>query len=234
MLNLGRRAKYLVMALEGDLSVIAHLGMSGSFRIEEEGSIGDFHHARSKDRAHDHVIFILAGEDGSDIRIVYNDPRRFGFMDLLTASQRKQHPVFTSLGLEPLSPEFDGATLARVCRGRKTSLKVALLDQRLVAGIGNIYASEALHIARLSPLRRAGLIATPTGAPRDSAHRLAAAIKQVLNAAIARANGRRYRSARFRVYDRDGEPCLRAGCDGVIRRATQAGRSTFYCPVCQR
>jgi formamidopyrimidine-DNA glycosylase len=221
---LDRRAKYLLAKLSSGETLLMHLGMSGSFRIELPGE------ARVPLNLHDHVVFDL----DSGVRVIFNDPRRFGFMDLLTASERKEHPVFTSLGLEPLSAEFDGAALARACRGRKTSLKVALLDQRLVAGIGNIYASEALHIARLSPRRRAGVIATPTGAPRDSAHRLAAAIKQVLNAAIARANGGRYRSARFRVYDREGEPCLRTGCDGVIRRTTQAGRSTFYCPVCQR
>ena len=198
--------------------------MSGWFRIELPGK------GRSPLGLHDHVVFDL----DSGVRVLFNDPRRFGFMDLLTASEREQHPVLTSLGLEPLSADFDGAALARACRGKKIALKVALLDQRIVAGVGNIYASEALHLARLSPRRRAGVLATPTGAPRESAHRLAAAIKQVLNEAIARAAGRRYRSSRFRVYDREAEPCLRAGCTGVVQRRTQAGRSTFYCPVCQR
>ena len=153
-----------------------HLGMSGSFRIEAAGD------ARSPLALHDHVVFDL--ESGA--RVIFTDPRRFGFMDLLTVTEREQHPVLSRLGPEPLSAEFDGWALARACRGKKTSLKAALLDQRVVAGLGNIYASEALHVARLSPRRRAGILATPTGTPRDSAHRLAAAIKQVLNEAIAR------------------------------------------------
>ena len=129
---------------------------------------------------------------------------------------------------------FDGAALARACRGKKIAIKVALLDQLVVAGLGNIYASEALHVARLSPRRRAGILATPAGAPRESAHRLAAAIKRVLNEAIDRAAGRPYRTSRFRVYDREGEPCRRRGSAGVVQRRIQAGRSTFYCAVCQR
>lgn len=166
--------------------------------------------------------------------ITFNDPRRFGSMDLLTATQLARHPVLSRLGPEPLSPEFDAAALARACKGKKTPLKVALLDQRVVAGLGNIYASEALHLAGLSPQRRASSIATPGGAPRPEASRLTAAIKRVLTRAIERTSDTRYRSSRFRVYDREGLPCLRAGCGGTIKRRTQAGRSTFYCPVCQR
>ena len=135
---------------------------------------------------------------------------------------------------EPLSAEFDGAALARACRGKKTSLKSALLDQRVVAGLGNIYASEALHLAGLSPRRRAGTLATPRGAPRDSAHRLAAAIRKVLNDAIARAAGTRTaRRASASTTARVSHAAAR-GCDGVIRRRAQTGRSTFFCPVCQR
>jgi len=178
---------------------------------------------------HDHVVFDL--ESGA--RVLFNDPRRFGFMDLLTTVQREQHPVLRRLGPEPLSRDFDGSALAHALRGKKTSLKAALLDQRVVAGLGNIYASEALHVAGLSPRKRAGTLATRTGEPRDSTHRLAAAIKQVLNDAIARTAGGRYRSSRFRVYDREGQPCRRRSCEGVIRRRTQAGRSSFYCSACQ-
>ncbi len=234
---LARRAKYLLAELSSGETLLMHLGMSGSFRIEWPGvrlaAAGDRERrgARATVDRHDHVVFDL----DSGARVLFNDPRRFGFMDLLTAAEREQHPVLSRLGPEPLSADFDGAALARACRGKKTSLKAALLDQRIVAGVGNIYASEALHLAGLSPRRRAGTLATPTGAPRDSAHRLAAAIKQVLNAAIARAAaGRRYRSSRFRVYDREGQPCRRGGCEGVVQRRIQAGRSTFYCPVCQR
>ncbi len=219
-----RRAKYLLAALSSGETLLMHLGMSGSFRIELPGE------SRQALDLHDHVVFDL----DSGARVVFNDPRRFGFMDLLTPAEREQHAVLSRLGPEPLSADFDGAALARACRGKKTSIKVALLDQRVVAGIGNIYASEALHIAGLSPRRRAEIVATPTGLPRESAHRLAAAIKKVLNDAIARADGAPYRGSRFRVYGREGEPCRRAGCEGVIQRRTQAGRSTFYCPVCQR
>jgi formamidopyrimidine-DNA glycosylase len=221
---LTRRAKYLLAQLSSGETLLMHLGMSGSFRVEQAAG------ARSTLDLHDHVVFDL----DSGARVVFTDPRRFGFMDLLTATERDQHPVLSRLGPEPLSAEFDGWALARACRGKKTSLKAALLDQRVVAGLGNIYASEALHVSGLSPRRRAGTLATLPGAPRDSAHRLAAAIKKVLNEAIARSAGGRYRSSRFRVYDREGQPCPRRGCGGVVRRITQSGRSTFYCPVCQR
>jgi formamidopyrimidine-DNA glycosylase len=137
------------------------------------------------------------------------------------------------MGPEPLSREFNGPSLARACKGKKVSLKVALLDQRVVAGLGNIYASEALHHARLSPFRKAGTIATVSGAPKKSATQLAASIKVVLTNAIKRRESP-YRSARFKVYDRDGQPCLRAGCGGTIKAMWQAGRSTYYCPKCQR
>jgi formamidopyrimidine-DNA glycosylase len=234
---LTRRAKYLLAELSSGETLLMHLGMSGSFRIElaraRLAGSGDRQPrgARATVDRHDHVVF----EFDSGVRVLFNDPRRFGFMDLLSAAEREQHPVLSRLGPEPLSADFVGAALARACRGKRTSLKAALLDQRVVAGVGNIYASEALHVAGLSPRRRAGTLATPAGAPRDSAHRLAAAIKQVLNAAIARAAaGGRYRSSRFRVYDREGRPCRRVGCKGVIQRRIQAGRSTFYCPVCQR
>jgi formamidopyrimidine-DNA glycosylase len=180
---------------------------------------------------HDHVVFHMS----SGAVVVFNDPRRFGQMDLLSPAALADHAALRTLGPEPLSAEFDAEALARALRGEKTSLKAALLDQRVVAGLGNIYVSEALHRARLSPNRRASTIATPSGAPREGARALATAIRQVLTEAIARAiDPRAYRSSRFRVYDREGEPCRRPRCGGVIRRRTQAGRSTFYCPVCQR
>src|SRR5215471_5362252 len=179
---------------------------------------------------HDHVVFHMS----SGAVIAFNDPRRFGMMTLLTPRQLAGHAVLSTLGPEPLSDAFDAAALARACRGRKTPLKAALLDQAVVAGLGNIYAAEALHLAGLSPLRAAGTLATAGGEPREAAHRLAAAIKQVLARAVARQTAKRYRGARFQVYDREAEPCLRPGCGGTIRRRTQAGRSTFYCPRCQR
>jgi formamidopyrimidine-DNA glycosylase len=178
------------------------------------------------------LVPIASGE--TLILIVFNDPRRFGFMDLAPSDMLSKHPAIGALGPEPLSGEFDAVRLARACAGKKTSLKAALLDQRVVAGLGNIYVSEALHVAGLSPQRKAKTIATPSGTPRDGAHRLAAAIKLVLEQAIERASDERYRGGWFRVYDREGERCRRRGCGGVVRRRAQGGRSTFYCRDCQR
>ena len=221
--SVDRRAKYLVVPLSSGETLLMHLGMSGSFQVARERLTGVA-------GRHDHVEFRMS----SGAIVTFNDPRRFGFMDLVAAGALSSHPVLSTLGPEPLSAEFDAAALAAACRGRKTSLKVALLDQRVVAGLGNIYAVEALHVARLSPERQASTIATPSGAPRESARRLAAAIKQVLTEAIERQSNRLYRSSRFRVYDREAERCGRRGCGGTIARRTQAGRSTFFCPRCQR
>ena len=222
--RLHRRAKYLLADLSSGDTLVMHLGMSGSFRVEDHGGI------EPPRAAHDHVVLHL--ESGPSV--VFNDPRRFGVMDVVPTASLPQHPTIGRLGPEPLSPGFDATALARACARKKTPLKAALLDQRVVAGLGNIYASEALHVAGLSPARRASTIAAPSGAPRDSAVRLAAAIKQVLEEAIARTGGQVYRSSRFRVYDREGARCRRRGCAGVVRRRTQAGRSTFYCAACQR
>jgi formamidopyrimidine-DNA glycosylase len=153
-------------------------------------------------------------------------------MDLAARDRFAEYPSLRVMGPEPLSADFDAAALARACRGKRIALKVALLDQRIVAGIGNIYASEALHHARLSPLGKASSISTASGQPKPHAKRLVAGVKAVLHAAIRRRESP-YRSARFRVYERDGGSCLRKGCGGTIRRITQAGRSTFYCPRCQ-
>ncbi|PYR90530.1 MAG: DNA-formamidopyrimidine glycosylase [Acidobacteria bacterium] len=218
-----RRAKYLLVPLSSGETLLMHLGMSGSFRV-------DRHRRKPDPGRHDHVMF----EMSFGTSVTFTDPRRFGFMDLVSEDALAMHPVLSTLGPEPLSAEFDASALARACRGRKTPLKIALLDQRVVAGLGNIYASEALHLARLSPHRQASTIATASGAPRESARRLAAAIKQVLAEAVERLSQAVYRSARFRVYDREAARCRRAGCGGTIRRRTQAGRSTFFCPVCQR
>lgn len=229
--RLERRAKYLIATLASGEALLVHLGMSGSFSVHEPQPLRQGDRRRRAPDPHDHVVFRLS----SGVAIVFNDPRRFGLMTLLTPVQRRRHPVLSRLGPEPLAPSFDANALAQAVRGRKTSLKAALLDQRVVAGLGNIYASEALHLARLSPFRRASTIVTRTGAPRAAAVRLTGAIKRVLSAAIARTSMRAsYRGTRFRVYDREGERCLRSGCSGRIARRTQAGRSTFYCPVCQR
>ena len=223
-----RRGKYLLVALRSGDTLLAHLGMSGSFRTAPAAREGDVDTSSEAD-AHDHVVLGLS----SGVVVTFNDPRRFGLMDLVAGKDAAAHDALAGLGPEPLDAAFDAAVLARACAGKRVSLKVALLDQRLVAGVGNIYASEALHHARLSPRRRASTIASRTGGPREGAIRLVAGIKAVLRQAIARQE-QAYRTGRFRVYEREGQPCLRRGCPGIIRRITQAGRSTYYCPACQR
>jgi formamidopyrimidine-DNA glycosylase len=224
---LKRRAKYLLAELASGDSLLMHLGMSGDFRVDPEA--GDGSGPPFTPAPHDHVIFYM----NSGAIVIFNDPRRFGVMDLLPPEAQATFPALSRLGPEPLSGEFDAAALARALRGKKTPLKAALLDQRVVAGLGNIYVSEALHRAGLSPSRRASTVATRAGQPRPAARRLAAAIKAVLNDALARSSRTGYRASRFRVYDREGERCLRRRCPGIIKRRTQAGRSTFYCPACQ-
>ena len=221
--TVARRGKYLTLELSSGETLIMHLGMSGWFHVAK---IGD----RSREaEAHDHVAFVMS----SGQTVLFNDPRRFGFMDLAEREQLDAYPALSKMGPEPLSPNLDAKALARACRGKKVALKVALLDQRVVAGLGNIYASEALHHAGLSPTRKAATIATTKGEPKKQAEQLVKSIKSVLTSAIKRRESP-YRSARFKVYERDGEPCLRAGCAGMIKRLWQAGRSTFYCPVCQK
>jgi formamidopyrimidine-DNA glycosylase len=174
VLALRRRAKYLVAPLSSRDTLVMHLGMSGSFRVDFDAGRDQEPPAVNTDAEvrHDHVVFHMS----SGAIVTFNDPRRFGFMDLVPAEKLTTHAVLSTLGPEPLSPEFGAETLARVCKGKKTSLKAALLDQRVVAGLGNIYVSEALHVARLSPQRLASTIATAAGRPREAAGRLAAAI----------------------------------------------------------
>jgi formamidopyrimidine-DNA glycosylase len=221
-----RRGKYLLVVLGSGDTLLMHLGMSGSFRV---------HRARRGNAAtepadkHDHVVFELS----NGATVTFNDPRRFGVMDVIAGAAADTPGGIAALGPEPLSPAFDAAVLAAACAGKRVSLKVALLDQRIVAGVGNIYASEALHRAGLSPTRRASTLATAAGAARPPAVRLVAAIKAALNDAIAQ-QARPNHSGRFLVYERDGERCHRRGCGGKVRRITQAGRSTYYCPRCQK
>jgi len=237
---LSRRAKYLLADLSSGDVLLMHLGMSGSFRVNQ--STPDvFHLPRSSDRAHDHVIFHMT----SGATVTFNDPRRFGFMLLIPRSELAMHPLMAALGPEPLGNAFDAAMLARACANKKTSLKAALGDQKVVAGLGNIYVCEALHRARLSPKRQASTLATQSGAAMARAIRLVEAIKAVLGDAIA-AGGSSLRDHRrtdgglgdfqhnFRVYDREGQACPTPGCRGHIRRIVQVGRSTFFCPVCQK
>jgi formamidopyrimidine-DNA glycosylase len=241
---LTRRAKYLLLELSSDDVLLMHLGMSGSFRIrhdESEHLPGAFTHERSTAQPHDHVVFYMA----SGAMVTFNDPRRFGFMLLTRRDDLQGHPLIRSLGPEPLGNAFDAAMLAQACRNKKTSLKAALSDQRVVAGLGNIYVCEALHRARLSPKRQASTLATRAGLPAPRAQTLVEAVRAVLGDAIE-AGGSSLRDHRqtdgelglfqhsFRVYDREGQKCVTQGCRGAVRRIVQVGRSTFYCPICQR
>ncbi|PVB61280.1 bifunctional DNA-formamidopyrimidine glycosylase/DNA-(apurinic or apyrimidinic site) lyase [Labrenzia sp. 011] len=244
---LSRRSKYLLADIDSGDVLVMHLGMSGSFRVETALAAelpGQFAHARGKNPKHDHVVFHLEPAAGPAARIVYNDPRRFGFMDLVSRPQLDTHPYFRDLGLEPLGNELSGETLARLFAGRKTPLKAALLNQKYIAGLGNIYVCEALWRTGLSPQRPAGILATKAGRPTAKAELLAANIRTILEEAI-RAGGSSlkdhaqtdgtlgYFQHSFAVYDQEGEPCRTAGCPGTVARLVQSGRSTFYCPACQ-
>jgi formamidopyrimidine-DNA glycosylase len=249
--GLGRRAKYLLADLASGDVLLMHLGMSGSFRVIKDGECntpGAFQRSLSELRAHDHVVFHMS----SGASIVFNDPRRFGYMKIIARQAIEDEPLLRGLGPEPLGNEFDASMLARSCANKKTSLKAALLDQRVVAGLGNIYVCEALFRAYLSPRRLAATLATkagrngvPGGEATEHAKRLVSAIHAVLNQAI-KAGGSSLRDHRqtsgelgyfqhsFQVYDREGEKCATDGCSGVVRRFTQNGRSTFWCPKCQK
>jgi formamidopyrimidine-DNA glycosylase len=242
IVEVNRRAKYLLFELDSGETLIVHLGMSGSFRMEktEVSTPGKFHHERSKDPKHDHVVFVL---DNGWV-VTYNDPRRFGFMDLAPTKALDKHPRMHGLGAEPLAPEFDAHSLAKLFAGARTSLKAGLLDQKRIAGLGNIYVSEALFRAGLSPSKPASILANARGAPTKAAAAVATAIRNVLEEAVE-AGGSTLRDHRqangelgyfqhvFKVYDREGLPCARERCRGIVARITQSGRSTFYCSKCQ-
>jgi len=234
--TLDRRAKYLLAHLDNGQVWITHLGMTGRWSIiGAKQQPGDFYYAEPPDPTHTHVVVEL--EDGG--RIEFNDPRRFGYMDLIAEAELETHPYFKGLGPEPLSNAFHEGHLKKAFAGKKTSVKAALLDQRVVAGLGNIYVVEALHRVGIAPTKEAG---------RISAKRLETlfhAIRAVLEEAIeaggstlsdyAGADGAQGQMQhRFRVYDREGEKCPTPNCPGTIARVTQSGRSTFYCPRCQR
>lgn len=232
--RLDRRAKYLLAALDSGETLVIHLGMSGQLTLEG-GARARRYHERESLGAHDHVLITLEGGR----RLLFNDPRRFGLMTLVPTDRVESHKLFHRLGLEPLDGALTGAALQGLLAKRKTPLKAALIDQSVIAGVGNIYACEALHRARLSPKRLARTLKPA------SAARLAAAVREVLAEAVeaggstlrdyVRSDGSPgYFQHRFAVYDRTGERCPRAGCRGTIRRIVQSNRSTFYCPSCQR
>jgi formamidopyrimidine-DNA glycosylase len=238
ILRLDRRAKYLLGRLDRDETLVMHLGMSGRFdisRAEGQTRPGQFHSAVAPDTKHAHIVF----ETEAGSTVTYYDPRRFGYMALISTAALDQHPWFAALGPEPLSDAFDAARLLKVFAGRTQGPKTLLLDQRTVAGLGNIYVCEALNRARISPFKPAGQVS----ATRLSV--LVPEIKAVLAEAIA-AGGSTLRDFAqtvgalgyfqhsFRTYDREGEGCRNDGCTGTIGREMQAGRSTFFCRRCQR
>ncbi len=238
--TMGRRAKYLLVGLSGGEVLVMHLGMSGRFTCSGQ-LLGEFVHAPGGDTTHDHVVFTM--ESGAVV--TYNDPRRFGFMDLIKADELTTHKLFAGMGVEPLGNEFHAGVLAERGAGRSVDLKALLLDQRTVAGLGNIYVCEALYRAGLSPTRKASSLADRRGQPTERASRLVPIIRQVLDEAIiaggstlrdfAKADGSLgYFQHSFQVYGREGEACCKAACRGVVQRITQSGRSTFFCRTCQK
>lgn len=234
VLALRRRSKYILADLSEGETLIIHLGMSGRMLIAGT-MLGQFHHDLPAPQKHDHVILDMEG----GARITFNDARRFGAMDLCPTDALDRHKLLAGIGPEPLGNAFDETYLTARLAGKNTPVKAALLDQTLVAGLGNIYVCEVLHRTGISPLRKAGRIAAPRVAT------LVPAIRTVLTEAIEAGGSslRDYRQAdgelgyfqhAFRVYGREGEPCATPGCTGTVRRVVQSGRSSFYCPLCQR
>ncbi len=244
--QLTRRAKYIFVHLDGDEILTMHLGMSGRFSITAPPGCdghqpGAFTHNSGNNPNHDHIVFHLQGGGA----VTYNDARRFGYMSLIASAEIALHPHFKSLGIEPLGNEFTPHFLAEQAQGRKIDLKAYLMDQRIVCGLGNIYVCEALFRAGLAPTRAAHSLARRNGQPTERAEKLVPEIRAVLMAAIEAGGStlRDYKKAdgslgyfqhAFAVYGREGEPCLRPGCTGTVRRTIQAGRSTFHCALCQR
>jgi len=234
VLNLRRRSKYILADLDSGETLLIHLGMSGRILISGQ-AVGAFHHEHPAPQKHDHVLFDM----GNGVRVTFNDTRRFGAMDLMTTATAEAHPLLAKLGPEPLGNAFDGAYLTARLAGRMTPVKSALLDQQVVAGLGNIYVCETLYRARISPLRLAASLSP------DEAAGLVPIIRCVLAEAITAGGSslRDYRQTdgelgyfqhRFAVYDRAGDPCPTPSCGGEILRTVQSGRSSFHCPACQR
>jgi len=235
---LERRAKYLLARLDTGETLVMHLGMTGRFDIEAEGAKstpGSFAHAVPDGAKHAHVVF----DTEAGARITYSDPRRFGFMGLVPTARLHEHPWFKGMGPEPLGPDLTATYLAAALKGRSQAIKTLLLDQRIVAGLGNIYVCEALYRAHISPMKAGGKVTKAKLAA------LVDIIRVVLEEAIeaggstlrdfaATDGALGYFQHRFRAYGREDEPCLTPACRGVIKRKVQGGRSTFYCPVCQK
>jgi len=234
VLGLRRRSKYVLMDLDSQETLLIHLGMSGRMQISGH-VVGNFHHPHPSPEKHDHVVFHM--ESGA--RVTFNDPRRFGAMDLMPTDTQNAHWLIKDLGPEPLGNEFSETYLIERLKGRRTPIKSALLDQRLVAGLGNIYVCELLFRTGIHPKRQANRISATRVAT------LVPEIRNVLNEAIAAGGSslRDFRQTdgdlgyfqhRFQVYDREGQDCVTPGCTTKIARITQSGRSSFFCPQCQR
>ena len=242
--SMGRRAKYLLADLEDGSVIIMHLGMSGSFRTEEEDGEampGEFHHARSRIEAHDHVIFHLTTSNGNATRVIYNDPRRFGFMLMTNRLELQDHPMFRDMGVEPVGNALDAEELARKFVGKKAPLKAALLDQRVIAGLGNIYVCEALWRSNLSQKREARTLVTKSGKPTERLDRLTTNIRETIAEAIeaggsslrdhAATDGTLgYFQHSFAAYDREDEPCRHEGCGKPIKRMFCINRGAVFIP----
>lgn len=234
VLRLRRRSKYILADLSSGESLLIHLGMSGRMTVSGD-PLGQFVHEHPKLEKHDHVIIWMEG----GARIAFNDPRRFGAMDLLSTDTAASHPLLAKLGPEPLGNAFSESYLAEALEGRRTPMKSALLDQRIIAGLGNIYVCEVLHKTGISPKRQAGQVS------RVRLNRVVSAVRDVLETAISAGGSSLkdfkqtsgelgYFQHQFQVYDREGTACQTPDCKGAIARIVQSGRSTFYCPQCQR
>ncbi|WP_439122085.1 bifunctional DNA-formamidopyrimidine glycosylase/DNA-(apurinic or apyrimidinic site) lyase [Marivita sp.] len=234
VLRLRRRSKYILGDLESGETLLIHLGMSGRMLISGD-PLGQFVHKHPAPEKHDHVVFDM--DNGA--RITFNDPRRFGAMDLFETEKAETHPLLASIGPEPLGNSFDESYLVAALANRNTPMKSALLDQKTVAGLGNIYVCEALFRSKIHPTRPARRVA------KNRISRLVPVIRDVLSDAIEAGGSslRDFRQAdgelgyfqhRFDVYGREGDPCRTPGCTSTVRRIVQSGRSTFYCPTCQR
>ncbi|MBN9309206.1 bifunctional DNA-formamidopyrimidine glycosylase/DNA-(apurinic or apyrimidinic site) lyase [Devosia sp.] len=239
----GRRAKYLLFRLSTGKTWLSHLGMTGTYRFEAfRFKDPSRYYEPTEDRKHDHLVLELTHPGHGPLQLIYNDARRFGFMDLF--GNDEDSPWLAGLGPEPLSNAFNAAEMAERFRGKKAPMKAALLDQRVVAGLGNIYVSEALHRAHIRPDVAAGTLVLKSGKPSKRLEDLADGVRTVLIEAVDAGGStlRDFRAAdgnsgyfqhRFAVYDREGEPCPTPGCRGTVRRIVQSGRSSFFCPVCQ-
>ena len=239
-----RRAKYLLIRLSTGMTWLSHLGMTGSYRFQKFAFKEPSRYFEPTiDNAHDHVLVLLEHPQHGRPELIYNDARRFGFMALFR--DEGESPFLTDLGPEPFSNAFNAVEMAERFRNKAAPVKAALLDQRVVAGLGNIYVCEALYRAHIRPDTAAGKLVTKAGQPTARLELLATGVRQVLTEAIEAGGStlRDFRDAEggsgyfqhsFKVYDREGEPCLTPGCSGTIRRIVQSGRSSFYCPQCQK